>query len=54
MNKLTVLRHVDVIAGVLVFLLVGRFGPPELGILAIAAGVAAYFLVNRFYSPARQ
>ncbi len=53
MNSQTVLRHADVIAGVIVFLLVARFGPPNLGILAILAGVVVYFAVNRYYPPAR-
>lgn len=55
MNAQSFLRHADVAAGVVVFLLVGFAVRSEsAGLYALIAGAAAYFAVNRYYRPARQ
>lgn len=54
MNWQSFARHADVAAAILVFVIVGKwFTPADWGILPLALGAGAYFLVNRFYPPAR-
>lgn len=42
-------KHVDVVVGIAVFLIVGRFTPEGWGILPIALGIAAYFVTQRVF-----
>lgn len=46
-------KHADVIAGLVVWAIVGRFAPPEWGIIGLAAGVVVYFLVQHFLPESR-
>lgn len=42
-------KHVDVVVGIAVFLIAGRFTPEGWGILPIALGIAAYFVTQRVF-----
>lgn len=42
-------RHGDVLAGLIVWVIVGRLAPEGWGFVGLAAGVGAYFLVQRLF-----